>query len=872
MAEPMILETLKNLNTRVATNTEAIATNATAISTNKGLFDSHTADDTRHWTTQDRQNFNRIVHFKGYYTSSTALQQAYPTGQTGDYAIVGETDTVWVWDDTTNSWLNSTKQGVVISVNGRTGEVMITKTDVGLSNVDNTSDLNKPVSTAQQTAFNAKADRKLATNEELEGNTLRAGIYNFTTSKTILGYTSAYWTVIVGEDSSSTSGSQLWIDYSSSNEQHCYIRKRNGNTWSSFLEILTSNDLVTITNRISSAETDIGVAQTDIANLKLDRAERKQVTSGQADGFSLKAGIYYLSAEKTINSFTALHWNIIVGDLGTDGSATQTWINYDSNSTIHIFVRRLQDTSGTLTWSSFTEVLTGTQLTQINQDIQAEATARSSADTALTNNKADRLTATSEELQSTTALKAGFYRISNYSYTIGGLTASDWNIIVNQLDDTYAGTQIWMPVTSSAPDNMFIRHIRTSDLDGSKIWGTFKKILTADDFTNLQSQITTNATNIATNTTNIAKKADRGLITLTQADGLDLKAGIYIVSNESKTILGFTSSFWNVYVAQNIDSINKSSSQIWTNIGSSEVSHIYVRHQINSSQAWGDFTEIYTTNHFSSADLSRFKQYKGYFATVSALETAYATANNGDYAIVVDAIYIWNSTETAWVKASGSDDSGKNKWSIKRYDATDVERAVPYIKDLTGRILEKQWEVDDTSSYLINEAVVNNKYFLFETYVNMSQNTDVTTSIEHDDNFSIFLNNIYVSGAENTGTTQVTLHLTQGWNKIQMILLELTGAEMLALGSKISDNTACVRMNCFHSDNDLIQGYVPLVGDSTIDGDVTVTGDLESNQDINATGDVTAGGDIVAGGVVKITENSYIQYNSSDNSLSFIFV
>ena len=46
----------------------------------------------------------------------------------------------------------------VLSVNGYTGAVTLTKTDVGLGNVDNTSDVNKPVSTAQQTALNLKAN------------------------------------------------------------------------------------------------------------------------------------------------------------------------------------------------------------------------------------------------------------------------------------------------------------------------------------------------------------------------------------------------------------------------------------------------------------------------------------------------------------------------------------------------------------------------------------------------------------------------------------------------------------------------------------------------------------------------------------------
>ena len=44
----------------------------------------------------------------------------------------------------------------VTSVNTRTGEVTIDKTDVGLGNVDNTSDANKPISTATQTALNGK--------------------------------------------------------------------------------------------------------------------------------------------------------------------------------------------------------------------------------------------------------------------------------------------------------------------------------------------------------------------------------------------------------------------------------------------------------------------------------------------------------------------------------------------------------------------------------------------------------------------------------------------------------------------------------------------------------------------------------------------
>ena len=44
----------------------------------------------------------------------------------------------------------------VTSVNGHTGTVTLTKSDVGLASADNTSDASKPVSTATQTALNAK--------------------------------------------------------------------------------------------------------------------------------------------------------------------------------------------------------------------------------------------------------------------------------------------------------------------------------------------------------------------------------------------------------------------------------------------------------------------------------------------------------------------------------------------------------------------------------------------------------------------------------------------------------------------------------------------------------------------------------------------
>lgn len=58
----------------------------------------------------------------------------------------------------TKEYVDAHAGGAVDSVNGQTGAVVLTKSDVGLGNADNTSDADKPVSDATQAALDAKAD------------------------------------------------------------------------------------------------------------------------------------------------------------------------------------------------------------------------------------------------------------------------------------------------------------------------------------------------------------------------------------------------------------------------------------------------------------------------------------------------------------------------------------------------------------------------------------------------------------------------------------------------------------------------------------------------------------------------------------------
>ena len=71
-------------------------------------------------------------------------------GATKTFVLPSASGTIATLSDITGSVAG------VTSVNTRTGAVTIDQTDVGLGNCNNTSDANKPISTATQTALNGK--------------------------------------------------------------------------------------------------------------------------------------------------------------------------------------------------------------------------------------------------------------------------------------------------------------------------------------------------------------------------------------------------------------------------------------------------------------------------------------------------------------------------------------------------------------------------------------------------------------------------------------------------------------------------------------------------------------------------------------------
>ena len=83
--------------------------------------------------------------------STTTLPTTLPKGMRVLYRSGGN-ETLYVGND--SGVAQAVGIQAVTSVAGKTGAVTLVKADVGLGNVDNTSDLNKPISTATQTALN----------------------------------------------------------------------------------------------------------------------------------------------------------------------------------------------------------------------------------------------------------------------------------------------------------------------------------------------------------------------------------------------------------------------------------------------------------------------------------------------------------------------------------------------------------------------------------------------------------------------------------------------------------------------------------------------------------------------------------------------
>jgi len=118
-----------------------------------------------------------VMEFKGTWNATTNIPSlADGTGDAGDIYLcsvagtqdLGSGDITFAEGDwvvySGTVWQKSINSNAVVSVNGYQGVVVLNKSDIGLDNVDNVADLDKPISTVTQSALDLKWS--------LDGNTL----------------------------------------------------------------------------------------------------------------------------------------------------------------------------------------------------------------------------------------------------------------------------------------------------------------------------------------------------------------------------------------------------------------------------------------------------------------------------------------------------------------------------------------------------------------------------------------------------------------------------------------------------------------------------------------------------------------------------
>lgn len=93
---------------QVLANAQAAAASATLAESwavgGTGTREGEDTNNAEYWAQQAQSVANGQL---GWFETEQALEAAHPTGQNGQWAIIGSTDTIWTWDSDTSAWVNS---------------------------------------------------------------------------------------------------------------------------------------------------------------------------------------------------------------------------------------------------------------------------------------------------------------------------------------------------------------------------------------------------------------------------------------------------------------------------------------------------------------------------------------------------------------------------------------------------------------------------------------------------------------------------------------------------------------------------------------------------------------------------------------------
>ena len=266
-----------------------------------------------------------------------------------NYVIVSLSDVVG--DVVSNISYDITNKKLTKTVNGTTSDIVtvatiksdlgLTKSDVGLGNVDNTSDVNKPISTATQTALDGKVDNTTTVNGHALNSNVTVtkgdlGLDNVGNFKAVSTEASQGLTTTEQSNARSNIGAgvpQIQSDWTQTdNTSADYIKNKP-----TLADVATSGsytDLDNIPSNITYFSSDSGVGIVPSDGIKAETVAAAATLSVNPDVVTVISGSVGTSAMtlQVPNDNLAHVWDILM----TTGSAVNVTLAMSNGATIKV--------------------------------------------------------------------------------------------------------------------------------------------------------------------------------------------------------------------------------------------------------------------------------------------------------------------------------------------------------------------------------------------------------------------------------------------------------------------------------------------------------------------------------------------------------
>lgn len=225
----------------------------------------------------------------------------------------------------------------VQSVNTRTGAVVLGKSDVDLSNVDNTSDLNKPISTATQNALNNKVAKA---GDSMTGNlTIDKSVGTVNVISDVSSVITETVPVVGGDDvyttTQASSAFAIDINYAAGNAE-------NGTYNANGFNLAVTNTSSTTIGQISAGIDATGIGTLEVYNVSNEKAV--QLSEGQVSLFSnlststvsTPTAPQHATPKQYVDLRALANNPVLTGTINASASTSVNLATTNTNSTVNI--------------------------------------------------------------------------------------------------------------------------------------------------------------------------------------------------------------------------------------------------------------------------------------------------------------------------------------------------------------------------------------------------------------------------------------------------------------------------------------------------------------------------------------------------------